>query len=179
MSDVPSAAWEVVVIGLNRGLKETDKPLNSAVKDAKRVAKTVKDLGLCKDPLLLTDEEEEWGVDSLREKFKVAAEKLKRDNKKNLLVYYGGHGFRDSDFLLTIVLPKGLEGADEAFVLQKMVVDTLAECNCELINLLVISAACGDPILNDDEEISCICDMLYTSGAMAHLRPHQGQSFVT
>ena len=151
MSDVPSAEWEMVIIGFNRRLKQTDKPLNSAVKDAKRVAETAKHLGLCKDPLLVTDEEEEWGINSLREKFKVAAERLKRDNKKNLLVYYGGHGFRD--WGVTIIVPKGLERADEAFVLQKMVVDTLAECNCESINVLVISAACGDTIDDKKEDV--------------------------
>ena len=173
----PSAEWEMVICGFRKGLKRNDRPLESPIKDAKRVAETAKDLNLCEDPLLLTDEEEEWGIDSLREKLKVAAERLKEGDKKNLLVYVGCHGLRDQG--LTIMLPQGLDGADKAFVLHRVIVDTLAECNCDSINLLVISAACGDAIMDDDDDISCICENLFQSGWMAPIKPREGQSFVT
>ena len=175
----PSAKWEMVICGFRKGLKRNDRPLESPVKDAKRVAETAKDkdLGLCKDPLLLTDEEKEWGIGSLREKLKAAAERLKKSNKKNLLVYVGCHGFRDHG--LTIILPKGLEGADEAFVLQKVIVDTLAEFDFDSINVLVISAACGDAIFDNDEGISCVCEKLFQRGWMEPIKPREGHYFVT
>ena len=185
MSEVPFAEWEMVIIGFNRGLKETDKPLSSRVPDAYLVAETAKCCGLCEDPLLVTDEKEEWGKESLKGEFKVAAERLKKSNKRNLLVYYGGHGFRDLG--LTIIVPKGLECADAAFVLQRMVVDTLAECNCESINLLVISAACGDMMPDDEEEdeesdiryVREIWNRLYERGWMQPFNPGEGNLFVT
>ena len=167
----------MVICGFQRGLERNDRPLESPIKDAYLVAETARRCGLCEDPLLLTDEKEEWGKDSFIQKLKVAAERLKKNKKKNLLVYVGCHGLRDQG--LTIILPKGLEGADEAFVLQKVIVDTLAECNCNLINVLVISAACGDAIMDDDEDISCICENLFQSGWMEPLKPQEGQSFVT
>ena len=147
----PSEEWEMVIIGINGGLDESD-PVNYPVEDALVVATTAQRLHLFQDPLLLTDKEVECGKDSLRNTIEIAAERLKKSNKKNLLVYYGGHGFRDQKSL-TVILPKGREHPEELLILEKMVVDTLAENDCHAINVLVISAACGDYVLDESEEI--------------------------
>ena len=161
--------WETVIAGFRGGLG-----LKTAVEDAKRVAKTVKGLGLCEDPLLLIDEEEEIGKDDLRRVIEVAVERLKKGGKKNLLVYVGCHGNRDGG--LTVILPKGHDHPQELLILEKVVVDTLAEKDCHAINVLVISAACGESVMSiGSEELRMA--YIHALGGPPRLDP-RGNNFV-
>ncbi|CAK8985499.1 Kelch-like protein 5 [Durusdinium trenchii] len=83
------AQWEAVIIGLGVGLENPKQRLESPVRDAQRLAETVKKCGLCSDPILVTDDVRLQSKSDIQNALSRAVQKMKTGSK--LLVYFGGH----------------------------------------------------------------------------------------
>lgn len=176
------AQWEAVIIGLGVGLENPKQRLESPVRDAQRLAETVKKCGLCSDPILVTDDVRLQSKSDIQNALSRAVQKMKTGSK--LLVYFGGHAYdtghddfgipvtshctdsdddlgvhdcddtsslRDDCFGLTVVLPHGLQQPKELFLLEDLVIRTVAGSECGPLNVLIISAACRLEVTEDKE----------------------------
>ncbi|CAK9115630.1 unnamed protein product [Durusdinium trenchii] len=75
------AQWEAVIIGLGVGLENPKQRLESPVRDAQRLAETVKKCGLCSDPILVTDDVRLQSKSDIQNALSRAVQKMKTGSK--------------------------------------------------------------------------------------------------